>query len=316
LSTTVTNQSQAAAPPRTTGWFAVQHKVAPYLFVSPFLILFAVFGIYPIIKSVLLSFYDTVGPKVQVYTGMTNFQYMFHDHDFWTAVKNTSVYALCSIFIQIPMALGLAVLLNQKWLRGTYFWRLAFYSPNLIGLVFAALLFQQLFAAQYGLVNRFLHAIDHNFSIGTNWLGDPHNVMPALVLVALWLYVGYNMIYLVAGMQAVDKELYEAAMVDGANGFQQFVHITVPGIKPVLVFVLVTATIGSFQLFDLPYIMLSNSPGPNDAGLSIVMYLYNNGFIIGNLGYASAVGWVLALGILTISLVQVWLTGTAKGTES
>ena len=123
------------------------------------------------------------------------------------------------------------------------------------------------------------------------------------------------MIYFLAALQAVDRDLYEAAMVDGANAWQQFWNVTMPSIKPVAVFVLVTSTIGSFQLFELPYILL-NGGGPNNAGMTVVMYLYQNGFVTGDLGYASAVGWTLALAVLVIALVQVRLTGTWKGTES
>jgi ABC-type sugar transport system permease subunit len=141
-------------------------------------------------------------------------------------------------------------------------------------------------------------------------------VMPALVLTSLWMYVGFNMIYFLAALQAVDQELYEAARVDGANAWQQFWAVTLPGIRPVAIFVLITATIGSFQLFELPYIMLNNSSGPNKAGLTIVMYLYNSGFVTGDLGYASAVGWTLALGVLLISLLQAKLTGAWKGSEA
>jgi len=128
----------------------------------------------------------------------------------------------------------------------------------------------------------------------------------------LWMYVGFNMIYFLAALQGVDKDLYEAAMVDGANPWQQFRAVTLPSIKPVAVFVLVTSTIGSFQLFELPYLLLGNGSGPNKAGLTIVMYLYNNGFVTGDLGYASAVGWTLALGMLLISLAQVRFTGATR----
>ena len=302
--------------PKSSGWFSMQHKLAPYIFVSPFVIMFAVFGIYPIIKSIMLAFYATNGPKSQVFVGLNNFKFMFGHHDFHVAVTNTVVYTLCSLLLQLPCALGLAILLNQKWLKGHSFLRLAFYSPNLMGTVFAGILFQQLFTVHYGLVNRVLASIIPHFSPDFKWLGDPANVMPALVLTSLWLYVGYNMIYFLAGLQAVDKELYEAAEVDGANAWQRFWAVTVPSIKPIITFVMVTSTIGSFQFFDLPYIMLGNGGGPNNAGLTVVMYLYQNGFVTGDLGYASAVGWTLAIAVVLISLLQIKLTGAMKGSEA
>ena len=304
--------TEAKLPPPTSRWFSLQHKFAPYLFVSPFVILFAIFGFLPMVQSLILACYITDGPNSQVFVGLGNFQFLIHDADFHTAVWNTAVYAFWSVFVQLPMALGLALLLLQKWVRGREWLRLAFFSPNLVGQVFVGVLFGVLFVPQYGLLNKALHAIIGT-PLDTKWLDDPNLVMPALVLTSLWMYVGFNMIYFLAALQAVDQELYEAARVDGANSWHQFRAVTLPGIKPVAIYVLVTATIGSFQLFELPYILLGNGSGPNKSGLTIVMYLYNNGFVTGDLGYASAIGWTLALGMLVISLFQMRLTGAWKG---
>lgn len=311
-----TQLSPTTEPPavRSVSFFRLQHKVAPYLFVSPFLVLFAVFGCWPIVKSLILAFYATNGPKDHVFVGLSNFKFLLSDADFHTAVYNTVIFAICSVFLQLPLSLGMALLLSARWLKGRDYLRLAFFSPNLVGQVFVGVLFSVLYVPQYGLINKSLHAL-FGIPLDMKWLGNPALVMPALVLTSLWMYVGYNMIYFLAALQAVDKGLYEAAMVDGANGWQQFVAVTLPGIKPVAVFVLITATLGSFQLFELPYLMLNNSSGPNKAGLTIVMYLYNSGFVTGDLGYASAIGWTLALGMVLISLVQMRLTGAWKGTN-
>jgi ABC-type sugar transport system permease subunit len=138
------------------------------------------------------------------------------------------------------------------------------------------------------------------------WLGEPYLVMPALIIITLWLYTGFNMIYFLAALQNVDRGLYEAAEIDGANNWQKFWHVTLPGIKPIAVFVVVMSTIGSFQLFELPFVLLNGS-GPNQAGLTIVMYLYQTGFETGDLGYASAIGWVLVVMIMGFSLLQLRL---------
>jgi ABC-type sugar transport system permease subunit len=303
----------AAAAGGGSRYLRLQQRWAPYLFVSPFLLLFAVFGAYPILKSLQLALYATSGPKDAVFVGMGNFRFLLSDPDFLTAVKNTVVYALYSVFLQLPLALGLALLLSQQWLKGRNFFRLAFFSPNLLGQVFVGVLFSVLFMPQYGLVNIGLSSLTGGaIAQDTKWLNEARMVMPALVLTSLWMYAGFNMIYFLAALQAVDRDLYEAAVVDGANAAQQFWAVTLPGIKPVAVFVLVTATLGSLQLFELPYLLLNNSAGPNNAGLTIVMYLYNNGFVTGDLGYASAVGWTLALGMLLISLAQVRFTGATR----
>jgi ABC-type sugar transport system permease subunit len=301
--------------PQTAGWFSMQHKAAPYVFIAPFLILFIFFGLYPIIKSMILAAYVTNGPHSHIYVGAGNFVYLLRDPIFHTAVLNTLVFAFWSIFLQLPLALGLAMLLSQRWLKGREFWRLGFFAPNLVGQVFVAVLFQVLFIPKDGLINKGLHALVPAFAVDTKWLSEPSHVMPAIVITSIWLYVGFNMIYFLAALQAVDKELYEAATVDGANAWHQFWAVTVPGIKPVAIFVLITATIGSFQLFELPYIMLNSGHGPNNSGMTIVMYLYENGFITGDLGYASAVGWTLALGVLLISLAQMKVTGAWKGND-
>lgn len=311
------------SPASGLSWFRLQHRYAPYLFVSPFLVLFAAFGLYPILRSLILAFYATNGPRSEVYVGLANFRFLLTDPDFHTAVRNTALYAVLAVGTQLPTALALALLLSQKWLRGREWFRLALFSPHLVGQVFVGVLFSVLFVPQYGLLNRALHGVTSQLSaaipavqpvpLDTKWLSNPDLVMPALVITSLWMYAGFHMIYFLAALQAVDRDLYEAAEVDGANGWQQFLAVTLPGIKPVTIFVLVTSTIGSFQLFELPYIMLGNSAGPNNAGLTVVMYLYNTGFVTGDLGYASTVGWTLALGVLAISLVQMRLTGAWKG---
>jgi len=296
------------------GFYRLQHRYAPYIFVAPFLAAFAAFSLYPIAKSLALAFYITNGPKSQVFVGFGNFAFMLRDPDFYKAVWNTSVFAFFSVFLQLPLSLALALLLNRRMVRGRDFFRFSFFSPHLVGQVFVAVLFTVIFAPRFGLLNIILHALAGT-PLDTRWLSNPPLVMPALVLTSLWMYVGFNMIYFLAALQAVNQDLYDAAQVDGANEFQQFLHVTLPAIRPVAVFVVVFSTIGSFQLFELPYLMLGNGPGPDNAGLTIVMYLYEKGFLSGDLGYASVVGWTLALGVLVLSLVQMRLSGAWKGAD-
>jgi ABC-type sugar transport system permease subunit len=291
--------------------YRFQTRYAPYLFVAPFILIFLVFWVYPLVKSAALAFHITSGPRSQVFVGLDNFRFMAGDPNFHKAVRNTVVFALCSILLQLPLSLGLALLLNRRFLKGRNLYRLGFFAPNLVGTVFVSVLFGLVFAPRFGLLNIALQAAA-GIPVDTKWLSDPALVMPALVLTALWLYVGFNMIYFLAALQAVDKELYEAAQVDGANAWQQFWNITLPGIRHVAVFVVVLSTIGSFQLFELPYLLLNNSAGPDNAGLTIVMYLFQNGFVTGDLGYASAIGWSLALGVLVLALAQMKLSGTWK----
>ena len=290
-------------------WFNLQYRYAPYVFITPFVVLFIVFTLYPLLKSLLLSLYITNGPKSQKFVGFENFIFLLDDPTFHRALWNTIIYAVFSLCVQLPLSLGLALLLNSRSLKARNLFRFSFFSPHLVGQVFVAVLFAVIFMPKFGLLNRVLHVV-FDTAIDTKWLGNPELVMPALVMTSLWMYVGFNMIYFLAALQSVDRELYEAAQVDGAGSIAQFRHITLPGIQFVAVFVGVLTTIGSFQLFELPYVMLGNTSGPDNAGLTVVMYLFQNGFISGDLGYASAIGWTLTMGVLLISLLQIRLTGT------
>jgi ABC-type sugar transport system permease subunit len=291
-----------------------KRQAAPYVFLAPFGLSFLAFTAYPVVRSLILAFSITYGPRAQVFVGFDNFVFMFTDPDFYRAVKNTATFTLGSVLLQLPVSLALALLLNQSFLKLRNLFRFAFFSPYLLGPVFSAVLFSVVFAPQYGLFNRGLDFVmpsalqaSTGLNIETSWLDRGPLVMPALILTALWMYAGFNMVYFLAALQAVDKELYEAAEVDGANAWHRFLHITIPGIRPVLVFVVVLSVIGSFQLFELPWFILRTPPGPEQAGLTIVMYLYQRGFGRGDLGYASAVGWVLALGVLALSIAQLRL---------
>lgn len=284
----------------------LQHKVTPYIFVSPFILLFCAFMLYPLIKSIYLAFTCTNGPHSIVFVGIDNFTYLLSDKTFWIAVKNTLTYALYSVAFQLPCSLGLALLLNHVWLKGKNIFRFAFFAPYLCGNVFVAVLFSVLFVPQFGLINRTIHWVSGS-GLDIKWLSNPSLVMPALIIVTLWLFTGFNMIYFLAALQNVDQQLYEAADIDGATSWQKFRHVTLPGIKPIALFVVIMSTIGSFKLFELPYILLNSSGGPDRAGLTIVMYLYQTGFETGNLGYACAIGWALVALVMTISIIQLYI---------
>lgn len=278
-------------------------RVAPWLFLLPFALSFCVFTAWPLVKSLWLTTQITFGPRASAYVGLDNFVFVLQDPEFWKALRNTATFAAGSLFLQVPVALGLALLLNHPRLLGRSLFRFVFFSPYLLGQVFTAVMFGLLFAPHYGLINQALHLVFPWVSTEIEWLGRPHLVMPALILTALWMYAGFNMVYFLAALQTVDRDLIDAASIDGAGAWNRFWHVTFPAIQPVLVFVLVLSTIGSLQLFELPYLMLSG-PGPEGAGMTLVMYLYQRGFVAGDLGFASAVGWILALLTLGLSVVQ------------
>lgn len=283
-------------------------QLTPYFFLAPYLVLTAVFTIYPIMKAVRLAFYQTNGPASRVFIGFDNFRFLWSDDVFGRALWNTTVFAVFSVFLQLPLSLGLALLLNSDKSRAKAWFRLILFSPNLVGQIFVGILFQVLFTPRYGLINRSLQSLV-GWGLEARWLRDEQLVMPALVLTGLWIWVGFNMVYFLAALQGVDKSVEEAARIDGANRVQVFWNVTLPQIRHVLIFVVVTSIIGSYQLFELPLALLNESEGrgPNNAGLTVIGYLYDVGFNQGDLGLGSAVGWIVTVIIFILSLIQIKL---------
>jgi ABC-type sugar transport system permease subunit len=274
---------------------------APYVFMAPFVLIFCTFMVYPLAQSIVLAMQQTFGPKITVFVGLQNFGDLLADRFFWLAMRNTFAFAVASVALQLPLSLGLAMLLNRPGLKGRALFRLIFFSPSLVGIVFVAMMFALMFHEREGLVNALLRAVIPHFPREFPWLQE--YVMPALIIATLWMSVGFNMIYFLAALQSVDRECLEAADIDGAGGWQRFLHVILPEIAPVTRFVMLLSLIGSFQLFELPFILL-NGPGPENRGLTVVMYLYQYGFEVGDLGYASAIGWTLALVLIGLTVIQ------------
>ena len=290
-------------------WMTRQ-RLAPYVFLSPFVLLFAVFLVYPLTRSLILAFQQTAGPGVSEWVGLDNFLFLALDRLFWLACVNTLAYAIGLLLLQLPIALALALLLDRPRLRGRSLYRLLFFTPHLFGGVFVGVLFNLLLTGRSSLLNRlWLWIAPGDEPIA--FMSDPNLAMPVVLMAGVWGSVGFAMIYLLAALQGVDRTLYEAASVDGAGPWHRLMHVTLPGIRPVLVFLMLVNTIGALQLFELPYV-LHDGAGPNGRALTIVMYLFGVGFEAGDLGYASAVGWVLVLLIGLIAWLQVRLTGFGR----
>lgn len=285
-----------------------RHPVAPWMFLAPYLLYAAVFFVYPLLYAGWLAFHQTDGPHTAIFVGLDNFKFIFSDSMFWKAMSNTTIYAIASICIQLPISLGLAMLLNNSNSRMKGAFRLMIFSPNLVGQIFVGVMFAVIFTPHYGLFNKGLDALV-GWGLEKQWLADPNLLLPALIIISLWMYVGYNMIYFLAGLQSVDKQLVEAAQIDGASSWQTFLHITLPQIKPIAIFVVIMSTIGSYQLFELPFALMKGEGfGPNNAAMTVVGYLYEWGFNNGDLGTAAAIGWILAAIIFVISIFQLKVT--------
>ncbi|HEY8967384.1 MAG TPA: sugar ABC transporter permease [Candidatus Methylacidiphilales bacterium] len=288
---------------------SLRRGATPWLFLAPFLVLLALFTLYPLGQAVILATEQTFGLASHRFVGFGNFAALARDPLFWRALGNTALYAVLALAVQLPAALGLALALNRPDVRGRAFLRLVFFSPSLFGVVFVAMLFSIIFEPYTGLLNSSLHRLV-GFPLDFPWLRE--HTMAALVLCSLWMYAGFNMIFFLAALQGIDPALNEAARIDGANAWQRLVHVTLPQIAPVTGFVVLLSLIGSFQLFELPYILLGGG-GPENRGLTVVMYLYQAGFEMGDLGYASAIGWVLAAILVVLALLQRrWSSGDAS----
>jgi ABC-type sugar transport system permease subunit len=278
-------------------------QISPYIFLSPFLVLFSLFFLYPLLRSLMLGFCSTIGPNHVRFVGLENYLYLSHDVFFLGALANTAVYVLLFLGIQIPLSLFLAVQLNNRRVIGRNVMRFAFFSTSLVGPVFAAVIFSQFLNPRHDLVALLCSRLLGR-AVSIPWLTNPILARISILTAWLWLSVGFGMVYLLAALQTVDAQLYESADIDGAGPWARFWHITLPGIRPVLVFLIVIGLISGFQLFELPYVLMGG-PGPGYAGFTVVMYLFVIGFQQGNLGYASAIGWALVL-ITVLATIPRW----------
>ena len=273
------------------GWMAV----------APFVIVFVTFTLWPLVQAAWLAVRQTYGPRSGVFVGLANFEAILTDPVFWKAFGNTATFAVLAVGIQIPLALGLALLLNRPGLRGRNVFRTVFFAPALVGGVFAAVLFALAFEKNTGLVNLGLAQVLPNWDLEFPWLQN--YVMTSLVVASLWLGTGFSLVYFLAALQGVPRELEEAAAIDGAGPWLRFRHVILPHLAPVLSLTVLMGLLGALQLFELPWLIF-NGPGPESRGLTLVMYLYTQGFLVSDLGYASAVGWVLASIMLSLAAIE------------
>ncbi|MFC4777855.1 carbohydrate ABC transporter permease [Paenibacillus sp. GCM10023252] len=273
----------------------------PYLFLMPAVVLFAVFMAYPIIYSFLLSFQTSTGGEM-AYTGFDNYKRLFSDEILGTALKNTFIILIIQVPLMLFLSIVLAAGLNSiKHLKGIF--RVSFFMPAVTSLVAYSIIFSIMLMGD-GIVNQLLNW----FGIASvPWLSHPIWAKAALILAMTWRWTGYNMVIHLAAMQNISEDLYEAASLDGASKIKQFFAITIPQLKPVLLFTAILSTIGTLQLFDEPYTLTKG--GPSDATLTIGMYLYQTGFRYFDFGYASTLAYVIVILIGIMSYIQFRVTG-------
>ena len=281
-----------------------------YAAISPFFLIFFVFGVAPVIYSVYIAFFkwDPLGESE--FNGLNNFIFLLQDSDFWLALRNTfSIWAL-STFPQIIMAISLAAILRNRRLKGKSFWRTIFLVPNITSVIAITIVFQQLFGREYGIINGLLGLIP-----GVENIDFLEGVIPSHIQIATmitWRWVGYNTLIFLASMLAIPDELYESASCDGATKWQQFIYVTLPSLKNTITFVLIVGTIGGLQVFAEPQ-QLAADGGSSKQFLTLTLFLYNQAFLNNKYGYAAAIGIAITVIVLIISAINFFITRKISG---
>jgi len=271
---------------------------AGYWFALPYVMFFSAFVAYPLLFSFILLFHRWNVVTPMEWIGLKNFERLLQDPLFFKSIWNTVVFLLIHVPLQIVVALGLAVLLRSG-LKLMGLFRAVYFMPVVVSGVVVTILWMQLYAYDHGLLNRLMVVLGAG---KIPWLVDPDMAMPSVALMATWKNVGIYIVLFLVGLQNIPRELYESASLDGATGLRQFFRITVPMLNPTIVVVIVLSTIGGFSLFIEPYVLTGG--GPMQSTLSAVLYIYNQAFYFGHMGYAATLGFVFALIILCVVLLQ------------
>jgi len=287
--------------------FLNSKKVAPYVFVSPFIISFLLLTLYPSIQAVIMSFHRIL-PGEDTFIGWSNYQRILNP-TFYKALLNTSIYMVLTVVILVTIPLLLAVLLDSKLVRFKTLFRASLFIPSLTSVIVAGMIFRLIFGESDSAV---ANQIVGWFGVDPiNWKYGAGTGMFLMVLLASWRWIGVNILYFLAGLQSVPSELYEAAEIDGANVYKRFLHVTLPFLKPVIIFVSTISIIGGFRVFEESYVFWE-SGSPGNIGLTVVGYIYQQGITQNDMGFGSAIGVVLMIIIFVVSFTQLVLTGAFK----
>lgn len=281
-----------------------REAIAAYIFLAPFIIFFSIFVVRAVLSAVNISFYDwQILRPSRPYVGFANYQELFNDYVWWIAVRNTIIFTAMTVTGTTIIALSAAVAVTQS-IPGAGFFRVLLYMPTLLSVGVVGLTWVWMLSTQFGIINYGLSFLGIR---PVNWLGDENLVLPALSLTTIWWGFGFPMLIFIAGLQGIPEHLYEAAKIDGANGRQLFFHITLPLLRPSILFVTVTGVISHFQVFGQPFIMTSGGPGRGS--FTVIFYLYDIAWRAFRMGYGSAVAVALAIIMGIFTLIQFRIVG-------
>ncbi len=285
-------------------WKTIYRYRVAYAYIAPFYILFLIFSLYPIAAGFGLSFFRWDGMGSKHFIGFENYINLLKDSLFWKAFGNTVIIGVIS---HIPILLGgmvLAYILNSKLVKGSNLFKTIYFMPMVTSAVAVSIIFTQLFSNNYGLINYGLKLFGAE---GQNWLGgDGSLIKVAVIVMTAWKWIGWNMVIYLAGMQGISTDIYEAAKIDGAGHMKTFFSITIPLLKPIILFTLIQSSIGTFNLFTEPFILTNSSwtGGVNNGGLTLMMYLLGKAPQGGTAyGYASSIAYVITIFIVGCSLL-------------
>jgi arabinosaccharide transport system permease protein len=282
-------------------------KVAPYIFVLPFVLSFALFFLYPTISTIIMSFQEILPGEI-TFVGLKNYQRLLNPI-FYKALLNSVRYTFWTLVILIPLPMILAVFLNNPRMPARNFFRASLFIPILTSTIVAGTVFRLLFGEMdTAFVNSFLLSLG---LAGKKWLRDANFAVFIMVILCCWRWMGVNILYYLSGLQAIPNELYEAAEIDGAGMFSKFRYITFPLLKPVAIYVLTISIYGGFRMFEESYVYWADR-SPGNIGLTIVVYLYRRGFQENDFGFGSAIGMVLLTLVFVVNIIQLLLTGVFK----
>ncbi|MBU9723830.1 MULTISPECIES: carbohydrate ABC transporter permease [Bacillaceae] len=290
--------------------FLNSKKVVPYVFVSPFILSFLVLTLYPTIQAFIMSF-QRILPGQVTFVGMSNYDRIFNP-TFYKALQNTTVYMILTVFILVTVPILLAIFLDSKLTKFKTIFRSALFIPSLTSVIVAGVIFRLVFAeSDTAVANQVLGFFGVD---AVNWRYNSWSAMFLMVTLASWRWMGVNVLYFLAGLQNIPKELYESAEIDGANVFQKFKNITLPFLKPIIIFVSTISIIAGFRMFEESYVFWETS-SPGNIGLTLVGYLYQQGIQQNDMGFGAAIGVVILIIIFVVSLIQLLLTGAFKRSD-
>lgn len=291
--------------PKKWGRQTVRDHISGYLYISPFFILFSIFGLFPIVFTAYVSLHNWHLLGDHRFTGFQNYVFLVEDPYFWKSLGNTFSIWFMSTIPQLFAALVIAFILNLTFLKAKEFFRVSAFLPNITSVVAVAIVFDKIFGTHYGLLNYILSLV----GIDTiDWKSSVLGTQFAISVMVMWRWTGYNAIIYLAALQSIPDDLYEAARIDGASRVQQFFRITIPMIRPMIIFTVILSTIGGMQIFTEPLIFIGNGGGSLAQGLTMTMLLYEEAFIYSSFGYAAAIAWVLFIVIVLFSLVNLSIT--------